>query len=881
MSFGFSVGDFVAAGQLAHSIWSRCEAAAGDFEELGVLCNEINIAVGTCQPNDARSILRSQHKEAITRLSASCHTTLKRLEKILDEHQGMNGIQGIGKKLGFIGSKTERDQIRSRLQLHLTTINTFLANVQVETSALTVRLLFSVLQEQFGDRDEATIRGIIDNPDALQDLFKELRSENKLLNAELDREKESIQVKLKAAVENRKQDPGTIVASDVSEAQVARPIYNGPVAPRSAPYDPWSIDWFRDGGHKFLTPITAIQQRQMKRLTGPVMRYSLDEEWLSQLPEGWSGITTTQCRNGKKELAMYYTFNNFPSVFEGVSRKSRAYFFTQPFDYDGMKTFYSLSRKIIIQQEIYKGGLESNPTRGIGFYHNGFPYDLGDAISRLLASKDIGALGTHKLLSADDIDLSLPDDWSYFWQSEDTNEIVYVDNNTMTESTVHPARFNNTEDEVGTHVLPPGWQRRLDTWGNIFFVDHHTRRAVREDPRFNLKINQNTGLPDGWLAIEDHKLTPFFYRRSGRMVFGTYNPAAMKSKSLKDKWTLSRVPEQGEDPESLVEIKTPLARRNFEDQKKARDKAAALAASLVIPPMTPKEEAYYHSVFESVEKEDPFRINYKEALTLCTTFSVSVDLADKVLKQTDGNRDWKWNVDEYAKTLHRIKFELKKKLKDNPVKAKTAKEEKKYSKMFFAGKDPASQTMTLLEFNAVCKGLGPSVRNPEDIFHVTDSNADLKLNVDEFSDAIHLVMHDMKEAKALSKLEPPEPSSLPDTNVTKDQPSVPEEHRSPTEEGQKSNNTGEQPEREILQSVDSPALARDKSLKSSTELDAIDLPLTDPTLLIPPEPTSPTEQSQLLGLASASTPVVIADVHTVPIDDAALEHAQSSVDIVN
>ncbi|EHL02470.1 putative UPF0665 family protein C23C4.06c [Glarea lozoyensis 74030] len=582
------VGDFVAAGQLAHSIWSRCEAAAGDFEELGVLCNEINIA-------------------------------------------GMNGIQGIGKKLGFIGSKTERDQIRSRLQLHLTTINTFLANVQVETSALTVRLLFSVLQEQFGDRDEATIRGIIDNPDALQDLFKELRSENKLLNAELDREKESIQVKLKAAVENRKQDPGTIVASDVSEAQVARPIYNGPVAPRSAPYDP------------------------------------------------------------------------------------------------------------------------------------------------------------------------LPDDWSYFWQSEDTNEIVYVDNNTMTESTVHPARFNNTEDEVGTHVLPPGWQRRLDTWGNIFFVDHHTRRAVREDPRFNLKINQNTGLPDGWLAIEDHKLTPFFYRRSGRMVFGTYNPAAMKSKSLKDKWTLSRVPEQGEDPESLVEIKTPLARRNFEDQKKARDKAAALAASLVIPPMTPKEEAYYHSVFESVEKEDPFRINYKEALTLCTTFSVSVDLADKVLKQTDGNRDWKWNVDEYAKTLHRIKFELKKKLKDNPVKAKTAKEEKKYSKMFFAGKDPASQTMTLLEFNAVCKGLGPSVRNPEDIFHVTDSNADLKLNVDEFSDAIHLVMHDMKEAKALSKLEPPEPSSLPDTNVTKDQPSVPEEHRSPTEEGQKSNNTGEQPEREILQ----------------------------------------------------------------------------------
>jgi hypothetical protein len=366
MSFGFSVGDFVAAGQLAHSVWSRCEAAAGDFEELGALCNEINIAVGTCQPNDARSILRSQHKEAITRLSASCYTTLKRLEKILDEHQGMNGIQGIGKKLGFIGSKTEREQIRSRLQLHLTTINTFLANVQVETSALTVRLLFSVLQEQFGDRDEATIRGIIDNPDTLQDLFKELRSENKLLNAELDKEKESIQVKLKAAVENRQQDLGTIVAADVSQVQVARSTYTGPVAPKSTPYDPWSINWFRDGGHKFLTPITAIQQLQMDPLEGPVMRYSVDEEWLSQLPEGWSGITTTLCRNGKREPAMYYTFNNFPSVLEDVSRKSRAYFFTKPFDHDGMKTVVFRKTNIILQKEIFNGGSESNPTRGIG-----------------------------------------------------------------------------------------------------------------------------------------------------------------------------------------------------------------------------------------------------------------------------------------------------------------------------------------------------------------------------------------------------------------------------------------------------------------------------------------------------------------------------------
>ena len=364
MSFGFSVGDFVAAGQLAHSIWTRCQAAAGDFEELGALCEEINIAVGACQPNDPRSILRTQRKEAITRLSASCLTTLERLEKILDDHQDMNGIQGLGKKFGFIGSKSEREQIRSRLQFHLTTINTFLANVQVETSALTVRLLFSVLKEQFGDCNEDTIRGIIDNPDTLQDLFKEVRSENKLLNAELDNEKDSIQAKLKEAMDHGQQDLGTGTAADDLKIQVARVTLMGPSAPNSTTYNPWKIDWFRDGGYMFLTPITAQDQLQLVPLKGPIMGYSKNEEWLCQFPEGWSAITTTLSRNDKRELAMYYTSNK-------MSRKSRAYFFKRPFDFDGMAMTYeqyqATNRRIFVQKQRYSGRSRENiHVQGIG-----------------------------------------------------------------------------------------------------------------------------------------------------------------------------------------------------------------------------------------------------------------------------------------------------------------------------------------------------------------------------------------------------------------------------------------------------------------------------------------------------------------------------------
>jgi hypothetical protein len=87
-------------------------------------------------------------------------------------------------------------------------------------------------------------------------------------------------------------------------------------------------------------------------------------------------------------------------------------------------------------------------------------------------------------------------DWTLDLDFDGQGHCVYLDYSTETggEYSVHPSRFFDATGNVPT-ALPPGWDRRLDSWGNLFFVDHSTRSAVREDSRFNKKIVQATGLP--------------------------------------------------------------------------------------------------------------------------------------------------------------------------------------------------------------------------------------------------------------------------------------------------------------------------------------------------------------------------------------------------
>ena len=145
---------------------------------------------------------------------------------------------------------------------------------------------------------------------------------------------------------------------------------------------------------------------------------------------------------------------------------------------------------------------------------NGVPYDLADNVSLELA-KHLNSTGRGWNACSDElIDKSLPSRWRFERDKSGKGRHSYLDTMTGVYQTVHPARFF-VEDDPTPIGLPPGWKRRIDAWGSLFFVDDNTESATREDPRFNLDVDEDTGLPQGWHRISDHRGKRFLLRGRG------------------------------------------------------------------------------------------------------------------------------------------------------------------------------------------------------------------------------------------------------------------------------------------------------------------------------------------------------------------------------
>ena len=83
----------------------------------------------------------------------------------------------------------------------------------------------------------------------------------------------------------------------------------------------------------------------------------------------------------------------------------------------------------------------------------------------------------------------------------------------------------------------------------MFYVDHLTKSATREDPRFNKDVNPENGLPKGWSKIKDDKGNYFYFQKQGRMILGTYKPSSLTTKYITSSQKfLEKEPKDGEKP---------------------------------------------------------------------------------------------------------------------------------------------------------------------------------------------------------------------------------------------------------------------------------------------------------------------------------------------
>ena len=341
------------------------------------------------------------------------------------------------------------------------------------------------------------------------------------------------------------------------------------------------------------------------------------------------------------------------------------------------------------------------------------------------------------MYSEDLINENLHTNWT--WDPDDSGNgrhtYIATDITNGKYSSVHPARFYDPLSDI-PHNLPPKWDRRLDAWGNLFFVDHNTKSAVREDPRFNASIDSLTGLPRGWKTIQDHNDQTFYYRVHGQIILGTWTPSTMNDKSVKGKKILKAVPQDGDDPHLLDLNSRPRDRERLRE----KEKSVAQSEKRKIREMTPAESKHYYKLFAEAPKQDELLLSFSEAIAHCRAFKILPGVAAQILLDSDTNHDRFFDCDEYVTALHRIRVSMENEYMTKEMPPSTQEDREAYRHMFIRAKRPGELHLTLDEVMALCNSYELPPDLLERVWTKADVNHDKLYSPNEFVEGMHQIL---------------------------------------------------------------------------------------------------------------------------------------------
>jgi hypothetical protein len=134
MSFGFSLGDFITAGGLALTLYNACANAPEEFQELRRDLSSIHTVLSSLQSQaeDPGSILLcrgADRKPEWTRLRENLEETLVELQDLIQRYEKMGRNAWKRLRLGL----HDLDNLRGKLSVHLTSINTFVGSLALSS----------------------------------------------------------------------------------------------------------------------------------------------------------------------------------------------------------------------------------------------------------------------------------------------------------------------------------------------------------------------------------------------------------------------------------------------------------------------------------------------------------------------------------------------------------------------------------------------------------------------------------------------------------------------------------------------------------------------------------------------------------------------------
>ncbi len=124
MSFGFSVGDFVAVGNLCWTVYKRCKDSSGNYKELSNEVGALHNVIKETEELLSQQQLSPEQKSKLDLSRSGCEGILQDLDKLLAKYEGLGTkSQRTFDRMGF--GMQNMNSIRTRLISNVTLLDTF------------------------------------------------------------------------------------------------------------------------------------------------------------------------------------------------------------------------------------------------------------------------------------------------------------------------------------------------------------------------------------------------------------------------------------------------------------------------------------------------------------------------------------------------------------------------------------------------------------------------------------------------------------------------------------------------------------------------------------------------------------------------------------
>jgi hypothetical protein len=206
MSFGFSIGDFVAVGQLTWTVYRSCKGAPGEFQELSRELSSLHTILHELEdeaksPSSLLNRRGTARKPELDILVNNLLEVLRQIEDIVKRYHNLGRYQKrTWDRVKF--ATEDLAALRAKLSFHVNSIELFIASLSAGSLARIEVILDELVQDIKAGRKEPTVISTCEDDDevAWSELERELVGDG-ITRQDVEKYKEDIKEYLKKLIQ--------------------------------------------------------------------------------------------------------------------------------------------------------------------------------------------------------------------------------------------------------------------------------------------------------------------------------------------------------------------------------------------------------------------------------------------------------------------------------------------------------------------------------------------------------------------------------------------------------------------------------------------------------------------------------------------------------